>query len=163
MLRLFNSLSRKVEDFKPSSDEVRIYTCGPTVYDSAHIGNLSSFIFADSLNRAVKLSGYSFKHVMNITDVDDKTIKRSNEEFSEESPEIALKNLTTKYEDIFKDDISAVGIDLDNLDFIRATDSIKLMQKLILELIDKGFAYIADDGIYFSIEAYKKDGKNMDN
>lgn len=159
MLKLYNSLGRKIEEFKPVGDTVKIYSCGPTVYDNVHIGNLSSFIFADSLNRAIELADFKLKHVMNITDVDDKTIRRSQEDDNESSPEIALKELTTKYELIFKDDIKAVGVNQDRYQFIRATDSIAAIQDLIRKLIDDGFAYITDDGIYFSITEYQKSGK----
>ncbi len=159
MLKIYNSLSKTIEEFSALDSAARVYTCGPTVYDHIHIGNLSSFIFADNLNRALRLDGYKVQHIMNITDVDDKTIKRSRDEFPEDSPEEALNKLTSKYENTFKQDMDAVGNSLETLEFIKATDSIQLMQSLIVYLIDNGFAYIADDGIYFSIEAYQKDGK----
>ena len=159
MIKLHNSLTKQVSDFTPIKEVVRIYTCGPTVYDNVHIGNLSSFIFADVLNRAMEIAGHKVQHVMNITDVDDKTINRSRDDYPEDSPEIALKNLTKAYELAFMSDLSAVGNRTDKLEFINATDSIELMQDLISELLGMGFAYIADDGIYFSIEAYQKDGK----
>ncbi len=159
MLKLYNSLSRKIEIFKPIDKEVKIYTCGPTVYDHVHIGNLSSFIYADLLARILEIDGYKIKQVMNITDIDDKMILRSKEEYPEESPENALANLAKLYETTFKQDISSVGIRLNKLDFIKATDSILQMQSLITKLVKNGFAYIADDGIYFSIEAYQKDKK----
>lgn len=159
MLKLYNSLTRSLEDFSPLNDVARVYSCGPTVYDNVHIGNLSSFIFTDSLHRALKAAGYRVKHVMNITDVDDKTIKRSKTDFPEQSPEVALKSTTTLYETRFKDDLRLVGNDIGELDFIKATDSIQLMQDLIINLIEGGFGYIADDGIYFSIQAYQNNGK----
>lgn len=159
MLKLYNSLGRKIEEFSPIDEVVRVYSCGPTVYDNIHIGNLSSFIFADNITRALKLSGYKVKHVMNITDINDKIIERSKIDFPEQSPELAVKNLATVYENSFKDDVEKTGIKLKNINFIKATESIDDMQKLIRELINKKFAYIADDGIYFSIEAYKKSGK----
>jgi cysteinyl-tRNA synthetase len=159
MLKLYNTLSRTVEDVSPLESTIRIYSCGPTVYDYVHIGNLIAFIFADNLNRALKLDGRNVKHAMNITDVDDKTIKRSQEDYPDSSPEQALKILTLFYEKIFKEDLVSIGNKIEVLDFIRATDSIELMQNLILRLINNGYAYIADDGIYFSIEAYKKDNK----
>ncbi len=159
MLKLYNSLSRNIEDFNPLTEEVKVYSCGPTVYDNIHIGNLSSFIYADLLARVLELDGLKIKHVMNITDVDDKTIARSQERFPEDAPEVALGKLTSQYEGSFKDDISSVGNRLDKLTFIKATESIELMQRLISELLKNGFAYIADDGIYFSIEAYQKNGK----
>jgi cysteinyl-tRNA synthetase len=159
MLKLYNTLSRSIEDFSPLEGTTRIYSCGPTVYDYVHIGNLISFIFADNLNRALKLDGQEIKHTMNITDVDDKTIKKSQEDYPDSSPEEALKNLTLFYEKIFKEDLVSIGNKIEVLDFIRATDSIELMQNLILKIVNNGYAYIADDGIYFSIQEYKKDNK----
>ena len=96
---------------------------------------------------------------MNITDIDDKTIKRSSEDYPDDVPEQALHNLTRNFEEIFKTDIEKTGIRKDKLTFIRATESIEIIQKLINNLLDGGFAYITDDGIYFSIEAYQKNGK----
>lgn len=159
-MKLYNTLSKHVEDFAPlSEDLVRIYTCGPTVYDHIHIGNLSSFIFADTLRRVVTASGYEVKHVMNFTDVDDKTIRRSQEKYSDLAPIEVLIKLTQEYGDVFLDDMQAVGNDVKAIEFVKATDSIDGMRDLIKELHVAGFAYIADDGIYFSIDAYKKSGK----
>lgn len=159
-MKLYNTLTRTVQDFKPLSDKkVRMYSCGPTVYDHAHIGNLSSFIFADLLKQVLISSGYTVHHVMNITDVDDKTIRRSQELYSTLQPREALVKLTRDQEQIFHADMSAVGNDLKSIDFIRATDSIEQMQNLIIKLHQLGFAYIAEDGIYFSISAYRKSGK----
>lgn len=138
---------------------VRIYSCGPTVYDHIHIGNLSSFIAADTLRRVLMVQGYKVHHVMNFTDVDDKTIKRSQEKYPDLDPKDALKKLTDEYIEIFKKDMEAVGCDLDAIEFVRATDCIEEMKKLIVELHEKGFAYTADDGIYFSIEKYRASGK----
>lgn len=159
-MKLFNSLSHSLQDFKPlDNNQIRMYSCGPTVYDRAHIGNLSAYIFADTLRRALELQGNSVKHVMNYTDVDDKTIKRSNEEYPDLEPKQALKKLTDKYIKLFLEDARKVGIDTDKIEFVRATDSIDDIQKLIKKLVDKKIAYITKDGIYFSIEAYKKSDK----
>ena len=159
-MKLFNSLSHSLQDFKPlDNNQIRMYSCGPTVYDRAHIGNLSAYIFADTLRRALELQGNSVKHVMNYTDVDDKTIKRSNEEYPDLEPKQALKKLTDKYIKLFLEDARKVGIDTDKIEFVRATDSIDNIQKLIKKLVDKKIAYITKDGIYFSIEAYKKSDK----
>ena len=99
-IKLFNTIKRKKELFKPlNRNKVYLYTCGPTVYDFAHIGNFRTFIFEDILKRWLMHSGYEVKHVMNITDVDDKTIKKSNNE------NISLSNLTEFYELEFKKDI----------------------------------------------------------
>ncbi|MBI5357368.1 cysteine--tRNA ligase [Candidatus Saccharibacteria bacterium] len=159
-MKLYNSLTKKVEelDFE-QGQEVKIYSCGPTVYDHAHIGNLSSYIYADTLRRVLELNGYKVKHVMNYTDVDDKTIKRSLEKYPDLEPKEALKKLTDEYIALFQEDIKKVGIDVAKINFVRATDHIEDMKKLILKLLDKKIAYLADDGVYFSIEAYKKSGK----
>lgn len=162
IMRLHNTRTRAIEQVTPLQDNtVRVYSCGPTVYDHAHIGNLSAYIFADMLHRTLAASGYQVTHVMNYTDVDDKTIRKSREKFPELQPRDSLQKLADYYIDIFNADMQAVGNDLAGLQFIRATDPkvITGMQQLISQLHDKGFAYVADDGIYFSIEAYKKSGK----
>lgn len=159
-MKLYNTLTKQIEDIKPlESETIRMYSCGPTVYDHAHIGNLSSFIAADTLKRTLKSAGFKVKHVMNFTDVDDKTIKRSREKYPDLEPKEALHKLTREYEEIFRKDMIAVGNDIDDIEFVRATDMIPAMQVLISTLYDQGFAYIADDGVYFSIDAYKKSGK----
>lgn len=161
-MKLYNTRTRKVENLKPlEANKVRIYTCGPTVYDHAHIGNLSAFVFADTLRRVVKMAGYHVQHAMNYTDVDDKTIRRGREKYPDLEPGAALKKLTDEYIEVFLDDMRKVGNDVDVLTLKRATDPdvIKGMQALIAKLYTGGFAYIADDGVYFSIEAYQKSGK----
>lgn len=159
-MKLYNTRSRKVESFTPLKDNVaRLYSCGPTVYDHVHIGNLSAYIFADTLRRALAIAGYCPKHVMNYTDVDDKTIRRSSETYPNEEPRMALHKLTNTYIDLFLKDLGKLNIDQDAITFVRATDMIEPMKALITKLYKQGFAYIADDGIYFSIEAYKKSGK----
>lgn len=156
-MKLRNSLSKHLEDVKPLDGKtVRIYSCGPTLYDRIHIGNLSSFIFADTLRRAIKLNGYDVRQVMNFTDVDDKTIKKSQEE-NDNNPNKALELTTKKYESLFLKDFSSVGNT--DVEFVRATDYVKQMQELISELYRKGIAYAADDGVYFSIAKYKETGK----
>jgi len=159
-MKLHNTLTRKLEDFTPiDNKEARIYSCGPTVYDHAHIGNLSAYIFADTLRRAVQFSGSQTKHVMNYTDVDDKTIRRSREQYPEADPRVALKLLTDKYIGIFLEDMQRIGNDVAAITFVRATETIEPMKQLISDLHAAGFAYIADDGVYFSIDAYRKSGK----
>jgi len=142
-----------------NSDEVTIYSCGPTVYDHAHIGNLSAYIAADTLRRVLKAAGYKVNHTMNLTDVDDKTIRRSAERYPDDDPLVALGLLTREYENIFMNDLEKIGFDKEAVNFVRATDYIDGMQKLIRKLYDHGFAYIADDGVYFSIEKYQASGK----
>lgn len=159
-MKLYNTLTKNIEDIKPlEGNTIRMYSCGPTVYDHAHIGNLSSFISADTLKRTLKSAGFNVSHVMNFTDVDDKTIKRSREKYPDLEPKEALHKLTREYEDIFKKDMVAIGNSIDDIEFVRATDMIPAMQVFISELHDQGFAYIAEDGVYFSIDAYKKSGK----
>jgi cysteinyl-tRNA synthetase len=161
-MKLYNTLTRSVEPFEPLSDETaRIYTCGPTVYDHAHIGNLSTYIYSDTLRRAIMSTGYDAVHAMNYTDVDDKTIRRSRELYPDDEPGAALRKLADKYISVFLEDMRLVGNDIDALTFLRATDPdiIEGMRQLITDLFDKGFAYIADDGVYFSIEAYRHGGK----
>jgi cysteinyl-tRNA synthetase len=159
-VKLHNTLSKKIEEVAPLDGKtVRMYSCGPTVYDHSHIGNLGSFIFADTLRRVLAAGGNRVRHVMNLTDVDDKTIRRAMDTFSDLEPMAALTKLTDEYGRIFMDDMRAVGNDINAITFTKATAYIKQMQGLISELHKGGFAYIADDGIYFSIEAYKKSGK----
>lgn len=159
-MKLHNTLTKQVDDFIPIDQEVvKMYSCGPTVYDQVHIGNLSSFIYVDILRRNLTVNGQKVMHVMNFTDVDDKTISRSLEEFGHQGPMDALLKLTRKYSDVFLQDMEAVGNDVDAVTFVRATDCIDEMQTIIKDLLKKKFAYIADDGIYFSIESYKKSGK----
>lgn len=159
-MKLYNTLTKTTDDFTPiEAKTVRIYSCGPTVYDHAHIGNLSAFIYADSLKRALRANGYQVQHVMNMTDIDDKTIARSREKYPELEPHDALQKLTRHYEALFKQDMEAIGNEIEDIEFVRATDAIVEMQVLITQLHDDGFAYIADDGIYFSIDAYRRSGK----
>ena len=161
-MKLYNTLSRSLEEYTPlNQDVVRIYSCGPTVYDHIHIGNLSAFIMADTLRRALTAHGYKTKHVMNFTDVDDKTIRRSHEKYPDMEPKQALAELTEYYSQLFLEDMQLVGNTPSNYTFVKATDPevIQGMQDLISELHQQGFAYIAEDGVYFSIDAYKKSGK----
>lgn len=159
-MKIHNTLNKKIEDIVPvSPNNISIYSCGPTVYDRVHIGNLASFIYADTLRRILTSSGYQVTQVMNYTDVDDKTIKRSHEKYPNEDPNNALEKLTSEEISHFNTDITKIGIDKNSIKFIKATDSIEEMQSLIQNLINQEFAYIADDGIYFSIEKYKNSGK----
>jgi len=161
-MKLHNTLTRQVEPFTPLEGKtVRVYSCGPTVYDHAHIGNLSAYIYSDTLQRALSMEGYSVQRTMNYTDVDDKTIRRSKEQFPEADPLVALKLVTDKYIALFLEDMQRIGNDIEHVSFVRATDAqtIKGMQDLITALHARGFAYVADDGVYFSIDAYRKSGK----
>lgn len=158
-MRLHNTLARDIQQFHPLEETVRIYTCGPTVYDHIHIGNLRSFVMADMLRRAFMVNGFDVHHVMNLTDVDDKTIQRSQERYPEEDASTALTKLTAEYTDVFMRDMEVIGNDTNALTFVNATDAIPAMQQLIRELHEGGFAYVAEDGVYFSIEAYQNSSK----
>lgn len=159
-MKIQNTLTRQINTITPLDGKTyRIYSCGPTVYDHAHIGNLASFIYADTLRRTLSKSDYNAKHVMNYTDVDDKTIARSRERYPDTDPREALRKLAEKYIESFLEDIQAVGNDTEAVTFLRATDYIEEMKALVTELHAKGFAYVGDDGVYFSIDAYRKSGK----
>lgn len=154
MLKLYNTLTRDIETFKPiETGLVKMYTCGPTVYDFAHIGNLRAYVFVDLLRRYLEYEGYNVDHIMNLTDVDDKTIKKSREQRQD------LGEFTEFYIKAFLDDIKSLNIQMpDKLP--KATDHIKEMVELIKNLMEKGYAYKADDGsVYFNISAFKKYGK----
>lgn len=159
-MKLYNTLTRQINEVTPLQPPVvRMYSCGPTVYNNIHIGNLSSFIFADTLRRTISANGQPVQHVMNFTDVDDKTIRRSHELYPDLDAMPALLKLTGNYSQVFLDDMQTVGNDIAAMQFVKATDSIEAMQSLITELFDAKIAYIADDGVYFSIEAYQANGK----
>jgi cysteinyl-tRNA synthetase len=170
-MNLYNSLTRQIDDFVPINQKISIYSCGPTVYNNLHIGNLAAFIYADLLRRVLSATfpEHDVTHVMNITDVDDKTIRDSKLALPDTDPMSALIEFTRKYEKVFQGDTAKVGNGNQAITFIRATDSIVEMHSMISSLIESGFAYTSDDGIYFSIEAYKKAGKkygqlvNLDN
>jgi len=152
-IHLYNTLSGKKELFKPIKiGRVGIYNCGPTVYDSAHIGNLRTFVMDDIVRRVFEYNDFEVTQVMNITDVDDKTIRRATQEHK------PLKDLTMFYEKAFLDDIHALNILTPNK-LLRATENIDGMISLISKLIEKGFAYKADDGVYMSIEKVKGYGE----
>ncbi|MDP3726111.1 MAG: cysteine--tRNA ligase [bacterium] len=152
-IQLFNTLTRTKEQFKPlKKGAVTMYHCGPTVYDYAHIGNLRSFVTWDLLRRAFELYNYKVTQVMNITDVDDKTIKRSREE------NISLKKLTDKYTDFFLKDIETLNI-LRPHELPLATEHVPEMIALIEKLLEKKLAYKKDGSVYFKISAFKKYGE----
>ncbi|MCC7569870.1 cysteine--tRNA ligase [Candidatus Micrarchaeota archaeon] len=154
MLKFYNTLSRKIEEFRPIEDKkVGLYTCGPTVYNYAHIGNLRCYIFEDVLKRWLVYRGYNVKHVMNITDVDDKTIRDSQKEG------VALKEFTNKYTQSFFEDIKILNI-LPADYYPAATETIPEMVAIVKKLIDKGYAYQGEDkSWYFSVSKFKDYGK----
>ncbi len=157
-LRLYNTLSRSIEPITPSDGQtVRMYTCGPTVYNYVHIGNLRSYITADLLYRTLKFDGYQVDYVMNITDVDDKTIKGTIDKFGPNAGVDDLHTYTTEFLDAFLNDLNSVNIDAGSIRMIRVSEVIPQIQDFILELINRGYAYHTDDGVYFSIEKYQND------
>jgi len=156
-LKLFNTLSRSVQEFAPldpTGKKVGLYCCGPTVYDFAHIGNWRTFVFADLVRRTLEFSGYDVRHVMNITDIEDKIIKRVREQ------KTTLREFTGKFETAFLDDLKALGCREPHVK-PRATEYIAEIIALIEKLIARGIAYQAGDGsVYFSIEKYRGCGCN---
>jgi len=154
MLNLYNTLSRKKEKFRPLKGKTaRIYTCGPTVYDYAHVGNLRTYIFEDVLRRTLEADGYKIKQVMNITDVDDKIIKKA---ISLHKPIFSVTKLYTK---LFFGDLKKLNIEKAEY-YTPATDYIKEMISLVKKLIAKGFAYEGEDkSIYFDISKFKNYGR----
>ncbi|MFH0922789.1 MAG: cysteine--tRNA ligase, partial [Candidatus Micrarchaeota archaeon] len=154
MLRFYNSLSLKKEPFKPlSGNEVRMYSCGPTVYNYAHIGNFRAYVFSDLLRRYLEFKGFKVKLVMNITNVDDKTIKGSRESGK------PLSEFTNFFEKAFFDDLKALEIK-PAFAYPRATENIPQMIVLIEKLLKKGVAYAGQDGsVYYSIKKFVDYGK----
>ena len=153
-IELFNTLSGKVEEFRPLEDNlVRMYACGPTVYDYGHIGNFRTFIVVDTLRRFLKQSGYQLKHVMNITDVDDKIIRNAARDG------VTVQQYTAKYKQAFIEDADALNIQHPEM-LVNATDHIHEMAHFIGVLRDKGYAYATDDGsYYFRIAKFPEYGK----
>ena len=152
-LKFYNTFSGKKEIFIPIKPPiVSLYQCGPTVYGVAHIGNLRTYITNDILRRTLEYNGFKVNQVMNITDVDDKTIRRSREE------KTSLRELTSKYEKIFLSDIERLNI-LRPVSILRATENISGMVALIEKLLEIGVAYKATDGIYFDISKAKNYGR----
>ena len=151
-LKLFNTITRSIQEFAPldpQKKKVGMYCCGPTVYDFAHIGNWRTFVFADLVRRTLEFSGYDVKHVMNITDVEDKIIKRVREQ------KTSLREFTGKFETAFLDDLKVLGCREPHVK-PRATGHIAEIIALIEKLVVRGVAYQAADGsVYFSIGKYR--------
>ncbi len=154
-LELFNTLSRSLEPFQPldpQGRQVGLYCCGPTVHNFAHIGNFRTFVSADLVRRFLEFSGYQVRHVMNITDVEDKIIKAVRQTGR------SLKDFTGEYERAFLDDFRALNCRPPH-DLPHATDFIPEIIRLVDRLIERGFAYVATDGsVYFSIQKYRDGG-----
>ena len=153
-IKLYNTLARKKEIFKPLHDKkAGFYTCGPTVYDAAHIGNLRTYIFEDVLKRVLIYNGYKVKHIMNITDVDDKIIKKTQSENK------TIKEITEPLVKIFFSDLKNLNIEKAAA-YPKATETIKEITRLISVLLEKGYAYKGNDGsIYFNVSKFKNYGR----
>jgi len=153
-LRFFNTFTRRKESFAPlEPGKVRLYTCGPTVYDYAHIGNFRAFLFEDLLKRWLEYRGFKVTHVMNLTDVDDKTIKGSQKQ------QIPLVQYTEHYTNAFFEDIKALNVKPADY-YPKATEHIPEMTALVKKLITNGYAYKSEDNsIYYSIAKFKNYGK----
>ena len=143
-LILFNSLSRSKEPLRTlEPNKVTMYTCGPTVYDHAHVGNFRAFLTYDLIKRVLLYFGYDVEHICNLTDVDDKIINRANEQDIE-----VITDLTRKYEDLFFQDLEALNV-IKADKYPRATEHISEMMDMILELAAKGLAYETEDGSWY--------------
>jgi cysteinyl-tRNA synthetase len=154
MLKVYNTESRRKELVTPrNGNAIMMYTCGPTVYNFAHIGNFRTYIFEDLLRRTLKFLGYQIKQVMNITDIDDKTIKGAIEK------KISLEEFTTPFTAAFFEDLKTLNIEPAE-EYPRATAYIPQMIKIIQKLLEEGVAYRGHDGcVYFSIEKFPSYGR----
>jgi cysteinyl-tRNA synthetase len=152
-LRLYNTMSSQIEEFQTLRDrEVRMYACGPTVYDYGHIGNFRTFIAVDLLQRFLRQSGYKVRYVMNITDVDDKIIRNAARDG------VSVQQYTAKYESAFREDSAMIGIDEPAL--VHATEFIPQMAEFVAKLVEKDIAYRTEDGsYYFRIAKFPQYGK----
>src|SRR3989344_8156625 len=153
-IKFYNTLTREKENFSPiNKNEVLFYSCGPTVYNYPHIGNYRAYIFADTLKRVLMYEGYKVKHIMNLTDIDDKTIRESKKEGK------TLKEFTEFYSEEFFKDIKALNILKPNK-FTKATDYINEMVNIIKKLLQNSLAYKSSDGsVYYDIKKFKNYGK----
>ncbi|MCZ7384772.1 MAG: cysteine--tRNA ligase [Candidatus Methanoperedens sp.] len=153
MLKLFNTLTREKEKFEPEGEVVGIYTCGPSVYQYAHIGNFRTFIFEDVLVRYLRFKGYKVKRVMNITDIEDKAIETARKEGK------TLRELTEYYSKVFFEDMKTLAL-IDADVFPRATEHVPEIIEIIKKMIGRGFAYRGKDGsIYYDVSKFRDYGK----
>ena len=152
--RLFNTMTRSIEPFAPADgDTVRIYSCGPTVYNPAHLGNFRTFLFADLLRRTLRLRGWKVRQVMNLTDVDDKIIRRAHEQKK------TIREVTEPVTAIFHEDREYLRIEPAE-EYPKATDYIPQMIALVETLIERKVAYVAEDNsVYFAIDRFPSYGK----
>jgi len=153
-IKFYNTLKKKKDEFYPiSKGIVKLYTCGPTVYDTAHIGNFRTFLFEDLLKRFLLLKGFQVTHVMNLTDVDDKTIQRSNND------NISIKDLTKMYIKLFFKDLHTLKI-IPADEYPKATEHVTEMIEMIERLIENEYAYKSNDNsVYFKIDKFAEYGK----
>ena len=153
-MKVYNSLTRRVEPLVPLADNtIRLYTCGPTVYNFAHIGNFRAYTFEDVLRRVVQFNGMKIRQVMNLTDVDDKTIRGAN------AAGVALTDYTKTYKDAFFEDLKKLNVQPAEV-YPAATDHIPEMIALVEKLVEKGVAYKSDDGsVYFAVTKFPGYGK----
>ncbi len=147
-LRLYNTLSRSLEEFRPlEAGRVTLYTCGPTVYDRAHVGNFRTFLSEDVLRRYLEWKGYEVVQVKNLTDVDDRTIHAAVEQ------RIGLRELTEPFIQAFFEDSDRLGLERAE-HYPRATDYVSRMVELVKKLVDRGLAYVSDGSVYFEISKF---------
>ena len=152
-MKIYNTLTRKKEEFVPiDKNEVKMYSCGPTVYDYFHIGNARPFIVFDTMRRYLEYSGYKVKFVQNFTDIDDKMIRRANEEG------ITVKELGERFIKEYFEDAHALGIHEATV-HPKATENIDAIIKVVQSLVEKGYAYAVDGNVYFSTKKFKEYGK----
>ncbi|MBM4164851.1 MAG: cysteine--tRNA ligase [Lentisphaerae bacterium] len=153
-MQFYNTLTRSKETFEPlESGHARLYTCGPTVYNFAHIGNFRAYLFEDLLRRTLRYAGLRVTQVMNLTDVDDKTIRGAS------AASLPLKTYTQPYVEAFFDDLKALNIEPAEV-YPAATDHIPEMIVLVQTLLDKGLAYRTEDGsVYFKVDAFPRYGR----
>lgn len=152
-LKVYNSLTRQKEEFKPQKgNEVTMYVCGPTVYDLSHIGHARSAVAFDVIYRYLKYRGYDVKYTRNYTDIDDKIINRANKDA------VPWNEISERYITAFDEDMAALGVELPTFR-PKATATIKEMLNVIQTLINKGFAYVLDGDVYYSVRKFKDYGK----
>ena len=153
MLRFYNTLTKKIDEFKPlNPPNVTMYICGPTVYDFFHVGNARTFVLADVIRKYLEYKGFKVKFAMNLTDIDDKIIKKSNEE------NISINDIAKKYTDAFFEDLERLKIKGATL-YPKATEHLETIIKMIESLVEKGFAYNVSGNVYYNVSKFNSYGK----